>query len=156
MEINKSKLSAPKPILKSNALNKTNLTLCSKTPINKSQVSNFECSLTKIHLISPKIKIFRNIIDISDNDFQKDFHELSAKSEIIGILNNSKHDTRNSYYSNSTAFSKYNLDENSQDLIFDDNERKSPPIRSKNPICDNNNFEDENNFDLIFSRSLKN
>ena len=136
-----TKLFAPKPKIKSSSSKISQFS--SKTPLNnKSPITKF--NFAEIHIPIPKINDTKvigncNIFKDFEVEFQKDFEDLSVKSEIFSILNNDNN-LRSSNLSCSTAFSKnviFNSTDFLGDELLDEDSKIVPPNRSPNPLYRN-------------------
>src|SRR5689334_13807486 len=122
-----SKLRAPKPIMKAKSFNRGSQSRSAVIPkVNAPlTVSEFEFQPFASEKVFqfPSVKAKQNKIDFDnlEGELQKDFEELSIKSEIFGILSNNKFDIRNSNSSHSTTgFSAKITDDLSQELNLEE------------------------------------
>lgn len=151
MENQSIKLKAPKAIFKSNPNFRSNKLMTPVKAFSDCPFNNFELVNKQKSYTDPSFKtqlVIKSNLDW--NEIERDFEEFSIKSEILGILNNSKCKLNNS---GGSCFTRENSQEVSEVTIKDE-KQILPPNRTKNPLC--NEVSELNSEEKIdFSKFLK-
>jgi hypothetical protein len=155
MENQSVKLSAPRPIFKAKSNLRDNTLMTPLRAFSDCPFNNYDFPDKQKSYSNPLFKSQKKIKNMNDySEIEKDFEEFSIKSEILGILRNSKCKLN---YSGSTCFTSKFAEDVSEETITEEKDI-FPPDRSKKPVYNDifeSNNEEDKNYKINFSRFLK-